>query len=178
MCPVTYCLAVRPRGHASAARPMAPCHAALRPIGPCGLAVQMPVFIMILCPAGAAPPGPFLCSARPPGTSSSPRKRRQVRQGLARPIAAAHAHAMDGAGIQAAAARFGAVASSPSGSRAQQAAPAPTPKPPAAGPIGLSLLLSDADCPWPPPSVGRNPGRGQPSGCGGRACGPAGPPLG
>ena len=47
MCPVTYCLAVRPRGHASAARLMAPCHAALRPISPCGLAVQMPVFIMI-----------------------------------------------------------------------------------------------------------------------------------
>ena len=24
-------------------------HAALRPIGPCGLAVQMPVFIVLLC---------------------------------------------------------------------------------------------------------------------------------
>ena len=45
MCPVTYCLAVA-TGHACAARPMAPCHAALRPIGPCGLAVQMPVFII------------------------------------------------------------------------------------------------------------------------------------
>ena len=35
-----------PRGHASAARPMGHAHAALRPIGPCGLAVQMPVFIV------------------------------------------------------------------------------------------------------------------------------------
>ena len=50
MCPVTYCLAVRLRGHASAARPMAPCHAALCPISPCGLAVQMPVFIMAMHP--------------------------------------------------------------------------------------------------------------------------------
>ena len=50
MCPVTSCLAVWPRGHASAAWPMAPCHAALRPTGPCGLAVQMPVFIMPLLP--------------------------------------------------------------------------------------------------------------------------------
>ena len=46
MCPVTYCLAVPPTGHAGAAWPMAPCHAALRPIGSCGLAVQMPVFIV------------------------------------------------------------------------------------------------------------------------------------
>ena len=46
---------------------MAPCHAALRPIGPCGLAVQMPVFIVrrqrAAIPAGLGPapagrPGP------------------------------------------------------------------------------------------------------------------------
>ena len=46
MCPVTYCLAVWPTGHACAARPMAPCHAALRPTSLCGLAVRIPVFIV------------------------------------------------------------------------------------------------------------------------------------
>ena len=55
MCPVTYCLAVRPRGHASAAWPMSPWPAALRPIGSCGLAVQMPVYII---GAGERPRGP------------------------------------------------------------------------------------------------------------------------